>query len=135
MTVKIVSEAAFDSAAAETTKLTMLKNQNDFASIGQAGDATEIMTNARPSSAPSSRDAPASLSALEAMETFIPRTSKVRLGFCVAMKRERRGEFFCFAVARLFFLLLSESANLASEKHFRASLSLLAPHSRDALLN
>ena len=133
MTVKIAPEVAFDTAAGEMTKLTMLKN--DYASIGQAGDATALVTKARPSSAPSSRDAPASLSAYEAMETFTPRTSKVRLGFCVAVKSERRGEFFCFAVARLFFLLLSETANLAFEKHFRASLSLIAPHSRDVLLN
>ena len=119
MTVKIVPEAGFDTAAAATSKLRMLENQNDIivASTGQAG-AADAMTKARPSSAPSSRDAPASLSAFEAMDTFTPRTSKVRSGFCSREESRADEKRFCFAVVLdCFFSLSRRPRTWHLEKH------------------
>ena len=86
MTMKIAPEASFDAfeTTKTTSKLAMLNNDIVFASAaGQAGAPPSLVdaTNnnkARPSSAPSSLEAPAPLSAFEAMETFTPRASKVR---------------------------------------------------------
>ena len=104
MVVKIAPEAAFDTAAAATatTKQATLKNEIIVASIGQAGaaaDAAMVMKKARPSSAPPSREASAPLSAVESMETFTPRVSKVRMGFLKAGEERIRERVFCIAVA------------------------------------
>ena len=110
MTVKIAPEAAFDAAAAATTtKQTMQKNEiivasNDSLdalkqSVKNAADETILKKARRPLSAPSSRVAPAP----EAMETFTPRTSKVRSGFKPGKREaETRNSFLHRGAQRVF---------------------------------
>jgi len=84
MTVKISPEAADFAAAVtlETTTATLMTMKNEKNAIGDLSASMAASATKRPSSAPTSRDAPAaSLSAILAMETFTPRASKVRSEF------------------------------------------------------